>query len=323
MKTLLVGNTDINLSTAAKLLSDRAVLITQDNYLLMSDGINYTSLGDFTNLNNFVDTLSAADTLIYSPPDNAWSHEYIRTVTEFYIWYFYQRKKKIYGMESLLTAAQLDINKMLALSDLRQSNNPQIWNIGCSITFGIGVDKSERYGQLVADQLQMPISFLATGAASIEWAADQLIRSDIRPGDIVIWGLTSFNRFPYYDDTYIRNGGVRHVLPTHYDDNPRFNKIINRARLDDINQSYRAVQHIYKVLNFCKKLDVKLILAGILIDCKYINYTVGLPNYIQLCGQVGNSLDLDTGTDNIHCGPMTHRWYADQIITVIKELNYV
>ena len=80
------------------------------------------------------------------------------------------------------------------LKNTRTNNSPVLWTAGCSVTYGTGVEYSSRWGSLLASYLNLPEVTLSQGGSSIFWAADQLLRSDIRPGDIVVWGLTNVPR---------------------------------------------------------------------------------------------------------------------------------
>ena len=81
---------------------------------------------------------------------------------------------------------------------------------------------------------------------------------------------------------------------------------------------------IYQVINFCQKIGAKLLLAGLLVDPKLAVYLVNLPEYIHLNNYYGvnkEDIFLDVGSDYSHPGPITHQWYADAILTKLKELE--
>jgi hypothetical protein len=201
------------------------------------------------------------------------------------------------------------------LVDTRKSQEYQLWVGGCSISHGIGVKKNQRFGQLLSDALNLPVSFLTKGGSSIQWAADQILRSDIRPNDIVVWGLTSFTRLPYYS-----NGKIHHITPQTYKDNLEFNKIIPLDQLDGDNITYQNLAKIYAVINFCQKIQAKLFLFGILVDHQMLKWTADLPDYRQLhgCFDFMQNLFIDLGSDNTHPGPRMHQWYCDQMLKTIQ-----
>jgi hypothetical protein len=304
---VFVGDVTDQTSATAKQFDQSATLITPANSLL-SPGVYYTSLGDCQNLNLFLETLSKADVLNYVPCDQ-WSD----TKNNFsYMKYFTERlllkfRNKI---ESNIDIVPSDIELITEITDLRKTTDPQLWIAGCSFSEGVGVSKSQRYGQLIADYLRMPVSFLTQSGSSISWAADQIIRSDIREGDIVIWGLTSHRRFSYYDKK------VNHVFIRFYEYNPEFNQTVSIDRLDDHNLIYQSVISILQVINFCKKTKAKVYLPMLLTDNEFMSYIYKFPNTIDLApiNFDMENLWIDIGDDGIHPGVKTHINYAEEII---------
>jgi hypothetical protein len=318
MITILVGDVTDYLAKDAFKLDANAKIITQENCKNIIDGVYFTSLGDFDNLQDFIATLDQAQHLIYCPPP-IWSDEneslpLMQFWTEYYLLYFLN-KKQVSNRDALpLMPEEKQI--MLALADTRKTNTKQLWIAGCSVSHGVGVDQDQRYGQLLSQQLDLPVSFLTRSASSISWAADQILRSNICADDIVVWGLTSFCRFPYYD-----NKCIEHVCSRYYELHPEFNQVIDIQRLDDDNMIYHNLSRIQAVINFCEKIQARLFLFGLGIDFYTLKWTADLVNFAQFYGSFGfnKGLYLDLGTDNSHPGPATHRWYCDQMLKVIKQ----
>lgn len=316
--TIFVGDVSEDLRLAAQHADAQARLITESNWQNLSAGTYYASLGDFSSLKVFVDTLEQADTLIYSPPaqwsDSRQDHSYMKIWTEFYLLYFKNRKHVVMNYNKILP--QQESVDRLALSDHRKSNDPQLWIAGCSISHGTGINSDQRYGQLLSKEFDLPVSFLTAEASSIVWAADQILRSDIRANDIVVWGLTTFNRFPFYHE-----GRVEHVYTSYYDRYPEFNQIVNVDRLDDDNSIYQNLIHIHAVINFCRKIQARLYIFGLLVDYQDVKWVANLSEYLHLSGRFGvdaNNMYLDFGTDGRHPGPQMHQWYFEQMKDWIK-----
>lgn len=209
----------------------------------------------------------------------------------------------------------LDKKVIIELAAGRKTNETQIWSVGCSITHGVGVNLDQRYGQLIANNLQLPVSFLSYPGASIPWAADQILRSDIRKNDIVVWGLTTIQRFPYiYYKTLV------HVTPrivTTLNDPVLIDRLVHDELV------YRAISDIFKVINFCNKIGAELILAN-LLDSTLPLYLHDQESFIMLYGLHGtdvNNLFIDIGAaaDRRHPGPKTHKWYAEEILKKIAK----
>jgi hypothetical protein len=200
------------LSVIARKADPTATLLTDDLINDISPGTYYASLGDLDNLLNFSKMLRQADLIVYAPPDKwsdsffgkskmqLWTEDYLKAFTHF---------RPIENLpDRLITKVPENKSTILKLSDVRKTDQPQLWVSGCSYTIGVGVQYNQRYGQLLADQLNLPVSFLSENGSSITWAADQILRSDLRENDILVWGLTSLPRINYF-----KNNEVHHVCP--------------------------------------------------------------------------------------------------------------
>jgi hypothetical protein len=304
MITFLVGDITDYLAAESKKIDRTAKLVTEKNYKNILSGTHYISIGDFSSRESFVDALCAADKLIYCPP-TAWSDPTIEKWTRICLF--------AVGGATVENLTPVNLDGMLNLSDTRKTDQRQIWNAGCSITYGSGLlDKNQRYGQLISDQLNLPVSFLSAPGSSVIWAADQILRSDLRTGDIVVWGLTGHRRFPYYDTK------LNHIHISTYSATPEFNKVVSIDHLDSTNLIYHSICSIAKVINFCNKLDVKLLVGGLIVDEVFNEYAVSLiPNYVFLNSALDKFKDI--GTDGVHPGPETHKWYAEELLDLAKS----
>ena len=318
MITFYVGDTTDKVRIAAQAHDPTATLVTQQNCNALVSGTYYISLGEFDDLQSFVNTLSQASTLIYVPvkywSDTKDQFSYMQHWTEFYLMFFKDRKTVTVNSNSVVNK---ELDTWLELAATRQVDTAQLWIAGCSVTHGIGVEADQRYGQLIANELEMPVSFLTASGSSIIWAADQILRSDIRSGDTVVWGITHVYRFPYY---YKDN--IKHVTYRTYKTDTKFDSIISLDQLTNKNTHYRAVVAIHQVVNLCQKLGVKLFLGGILVDSYFLPYVTDLPNYTQMFGlHTGDHSHefFDIGSDNSHPGPLTHQYYAKTFLDRIAN----
>ena len=311
---IFVGDVTDDLATHAKTIYPDASLITQDNCINIKHGVYYLSLGDFNTLLSFIQTLEQSDIIIYQPPSN-WSdfknnYSYMQQWTEFYLAYF-SREKHVVNIDQIWDT---QIGLMSELVAQRKTQSTQIWNVGCSISHGVGISQEQRYGQLIANKLKLPISFLTRGGSSIPWAANQILRSDIKENDLVIWGLTSYNRFSYFKDE------IKHVTANSYIKNKELNKIFPIDQLDHPTMLYNSVISILEVVNYCSKINAQLIIAGLLVNPTFIKFTNVIPNYLQFYGAWGqddSELYIDLGDDNSHPGPLTHQYYAEKILNIL------
>ena len=218
---IFLGDTDSTVAERAKAFDDTSRLLDSgslDQFLTSPRNgteVWYTSLGDLPDdLSLVIDILGKSDRIIYCPPA-IWSDgrsvdcvapcESIQGLTEVILCLLPTTTR----VENL----RPEMRDPVQLADNRRSDHAQIWNVGCSITDGFSIPKEKRYGQLLAERLNMPVSFLSKHGRSIIWAADQILRSDIRNKDLVIWGLTSPERLMYIHNHLLLEG----VTPITYD----------------------------------------------------------------------------------------------------------
>jgi hypothetical protein len=314
MITIFVGDCDIGLANSAKEYDVSAQLLDHNNYQQdLTNGTYYTSLSDLPGIFEFKSILDKADRIIYAPPIK-WSDikkgiSLQQRWTEFYCQFFYS-KKEVIGIEKF----DLPVNKtqMLLLTELRKTDSNQLWVCGDSTTVGKGIP--HRYGDILSELLDLPVSFLAYDAASIQWAADQLLRSDVRKGDIVAFNLTSENRCHFMSST----DNIEHIT-TSRSTSDEFDL---RFIIHENNNILHSLQSIYEVINFCKKIEAKLYFTGTLVNYHFLKYVFDLPNYIQIFGLNGvNSIDCfyDFHPDGRHAGPKTHRYIAEELYKMITQ----
>lgn len=195
----------------------------------------------------------------------------------------------------------------------RSTDKSILWTAGCSVTVGSGVDWEQRYGYLLAEKLGMPEVSLSRTGASIGWAADQILRSEIRSGDTVVWGLTDTTRVDLEDNFSLKScPGNQYFTSVHKE-----KQYWNIDYFGSLSQEVSAARSVLQVINYCSKIGVKLVLANLL------NITI-MPMVLR---NYKNTIDLtteeylDLGTDNDHPGPKHHRHYANEIYNLIEGNN--
>lgn len=326
---LYLGDTNIELAETALAADPRAFLIDHSNCVEFLNNpptgniTVYTSLGDLPKLSNdnntLYDLLDLADDIYYYPPDK-WSSSETKEFTEGILQQFKQQKNNVFNLDLSEYSTKLQLYTKLA--DMRKTNGQQLWISGCSISDGVGVDTFQRYGQLLANSLELPVSFLTTGGSSIPWAVDQIVRSDIRANDIVILGLTEEFRFPYWTT----NNEVWHIGVNHGDTKLPFTNlttnIIDRLITDD-NCFYQSIIRIHQLVNFCNKIDVKLLIFGLLSSPSLALHLHDINSFINYNNFKSPYCYKDLGTDNKHPGPKQHQLYADFCQAALKKLNYI
>jgi hypothetical protein len=204
----------------------------------------------------------------------------------------------------------------------RPSDEPVVWIAGCSIAHGIAVEQTQRFGNLVSEQLKMTPVYLTEPGTSIEWSTNQILRSDIRPGDKLVWGVTGINRYYYYAE----DGRSQNIAWFYYKLNPSFQKTIDERRLTDMNLAYKASDYIHQVTNFLKKVgSVDYCMIWVMPKNQknqtevFLKLTQDIPKFIL--GLPESNGFIDFGTDNQHPGPLQHKSYAEKVLTVLGNNN--
>lgn len=204
------------------------------------------------------------------------------------------------------------------LKNTRPIDGTVLWTAGCSITEGAGVAHSERWGMLLSERLNLPEISLAKNGSSIFWSADQILRSDIREGDTVVWGLTNISRVEVAKNWNFDSKTILEYLAT-----KKEHQYWTVDYFESETQVLKALRNILQVINFCQKLKAKLYLANIL-DITWLGVMLkDFKNFIDLTQNLpvhGNTIKfIDLGTDNDHPGPNQHQQYAEAIYNFIKE----
>lgn len=312
---IFVGDVTEYLAKKALDFDKNARLITSSNSLNLDAGVYYCSIGDLSGLNEFSYILRQATTIHYSPPpNNVWSDKKIKEWTEDYLISFScDYEKSVLNFEKPQISVK---NNMLDLPDTRRSKNPQIWIVGCSGSHAVGVLPNERYGHLFAEHLKMPVSFLTKSGSSIRWAADQILRSDIRSNDIVLWGLTTCPRITYWNGV---TNEVECCNPSTFDQNyakKYIRKLIKRNYFASRIPIFDSLQAIDAVDNVMKNKNVKF-LKGIIANSELQQYLEPEENLLVLSGIYGRNLEdlwIDIGSDGKHPGPKTHKMFYEKFL---------
>lgn len=308
--TLFVGDSDYNLAEQAQKKDPLAFLIDHANYKkflktnYVEDVTVYTSFADLPKISStdavFFEVLKKADNIVYCPPlkwsdhsvDFGWNSN--QEITEYFLYHIKLTKNNVQELD--LTSYH--DSSYLRLVETRKAVDGQLWIAGCSVAHGVGVLDHEKFGTLISNKLNLSVSHLTQGGSSIEWAKDQILRSDIRKGDTVIWGLTQEVRAPKAVNE----------------------KIIAESDPDillDETSLYRAVTSVHQVVNFCRKISARLVLLPILCSEKLQMLICDLDEFYQVPYQ---TKPLDFGTDNLHPGPAQHRSWADMLYKhLLKE----
>lgn len=328
--TIFFGDVGEYLSVLAKNHDSSAWLLDKNNYTSFVGGTNntvYTSLGDLPkNLMIVLDILKYADIIFYCPPDQ-WAGnknlditdptKNIQGLTETLL-LFVCGSVTVHGADNVLLLK----TDPIPLVDNRKTDDPQLWISGCSISHGIGVDNKQRYGELLSQEINLPVSFLTRPGSAIDWAADQILRSDIRSGDTVVWGITNWNRLTYVHQNQLLSGVTSMCYKTY----PEYHQIVSIDNLFSHQTFYKHFYSIKQVINYCKTINIKLYLVGLLQgNYALLPFFKSQKNYIHIPytlhynNSVLQQSFIDIGSDLIHPGPKQHLEYKNIILNSINQ----
>lgn len=196
-----------------------------------------------------------------------------------------------------------------------------LWTAGCSYTYGTGVEKSQRWAALLSEKLALPEISLASPGTSIPFAANQILQSDIKPDDIVVWGLTNTGRVEIARDWELWATTIGEYVRL-----PHSLQYYNVDYFDSKTNILRARDSILQVINFCSKIKAKLVLANLLDiawlpimfkDCtRFIDLTA---SSLTSTNGILVQKHIDYGSDNQHPGPLQHQYYASRIYEFINS----
>lgn len=311
-----VGDIFEELSQYARLLSPDAYHIDQQNQNHHGSGVAYTSLGDFNTIYDLLNALKRSTSLIYVPSES-WSDQALA--------YEFQslEKSTLIALHICRNVFGIPVKNLPELPTLLQSpvdrrrvETPQMWISGCSVSHGIGVSNDQRYGAILESATNLPVSYLTIPGASNDWAADQILSSDVRSGDIVVWGLTDCTRYQLYKDW-----SHHHVTTTSYQKIKDLQQLISIEMLGSQQIFFHDLSKIKQVKNFCDSRQARLILVEIQCSIEMCAYLSTELDFVTVYGFANDPVAsfLDFGTDQRHPGPLTHQLYASKILEKLNQ----
>lgn len=334
MTRIFIGDCGEYLASQVQQQYPDAWLVDSSNYrsFLQSEdpGTVYTSLADLPSDQRVIyQILDQADHIHYIPPQQ-WSDGKMpdpldptastKGFTEYVLLIFQHLKNNVTGLD----LSGYDSAPYLRLQDQRRSDQAQIWQVGASTTLGVGVAVGERYGDIIGEALEMPTSWLAASGSSVQWMADQVLRSDIRENDLVIVGIPDEARMPVWQHDlqqpiHLCAQWQRGAAVELCDLSAR---TVNEMLADET-CFYQSLLHLHQIQHFCLHQRARLLLLGLAPSDRMSLYLAGIPQFRAYRNPQSPTSYIDFGTDNQHAGPKQHRLFADFSLRQLKHLNYI
>lgn len=310
MITLFVGDTE-TVGNRARTYDINAYPIDHDNWQSFvsapePNSVIYSSLADLPKITDKInamwDLITIADQILYHPTS-------IKTSVTGFSWEFYDDEFLQYLLfcaskngKSVIGLPQIPVRSYCGLESTRTDDDVVLWISGCSVSHGVGVERSQRYGEILSKKLQLPCNYLTLPGASIEWSADQILRSDIQKHDVIIWGLTSEHRAPKIENGFLGAWLRKTKQDLDY--------------LYDETRYYKALTSVYQVSNFCQKIGARLLIFPLVCSERLQLDLMLQSNYYQTPYQFKF---VDFGTDGSHPGPKQHNIWAEFCIEKISQ----
>jgi len=307
LRTLYIGETNRKDTKYYYTLDKSARNLHIGNYMTAPNekltGVFYTSVADFQNqLDTMLQVCWRFDKIIYQPP-TTWSDLSVKDQTEQFL--------------ILLSLFKPIQNFTTIDSTRRKTEQPQIWVAGCSWSSAVGVTEEQRWGSLLADQMNVAVTVLAEGGSGNSYQVRKLLSADIRENDIVIFQVTTPHRETIFRQDGVEHG-MEHVIAHTFKDNPDLYKTYSPNRLDELTLVINQIKDMQNLINFSQKLKAKLLIWNpgmpIWIGEYLKNFLRDKENFYSYKNKMS-----DFGTDGVHPGPETHKQYADFMFEKFKQ----
>jgi len=339
MSIAFVGYTDRYVTTKALEFDANAFLVDRKNVDAIikdanKDIVYYTSIADVQDADIFYKLLLTADKIYYYPgsvtselPEVPGDKKEFFTseanLTEYILFVINTNKNNVYGYTVPQEFTNPELTKLV---DSRKPNEgKQLWISGCSIAIGEATDKDKRFGHVLGKMLNMPVNWLTESGSSISWQSDQICRSDIRSGDIVIWALTHPQRYTLWNEgANTWQHVTRDTKEYDYDSIGVGKRTISEMWVSKT-QYFLSINAVHRAVKFCNAVGAKLMMFPVL-PTQELDYELANLKQYKLYTHKNQLIFhefLDFGTDNMHPGPIQHQAYADFCIDNLKQLKYI
>jgi hypothetical protein len=293
-KTLHIVHPTFDVST----INNKSILLTVPKDILPNTEY-HTSLGD----------MSAADILSVSK-----QFELINFIPDT----FNSKDPIYYETVILLTYLQhsMKVNNFFVdqietfIDNLNISSRPAdatLWVFGCSHSHGVGLLPNElRYSDIISQELNMPLKSITKPGASTRWSLRHLINSNINPQDLVIWQLTTPDRISL-------SGKPPTELILSATKNPHLLEVYTDGQIyfDHMSLVNYGVQYL-------RAKGVRFVITSIQPNSKMsYSYKKEYAKYKEYC--YSPNFNVDTGTDNLHFGKISHKNLA---LSILNHIEY-
>lgn len=339
MSIAFVGYTDRHVVSKALDFDANAFLVDNKNIDSViknadKDIVYYTSIADVRDANIFYKLLLSANEIYYYPglinsdlkqipKDKKEFFTNEANLTEYILFVINTNKRNVHGYTVQQEFTNSELTKLVDSRKPEEGN--QLWISGCSIADGEATDKDKRFGHVLGQKLNIPVNWLTESGSSISWQSDQICRSDIRSGDIVVWAITHPQRYTLWNE---KANTWQHVTRDSkeydYDGIGVGERTISEMWVNKT-QYYLSINAVHRAVKFCNAVDAKLMIFAVL-PTQELDYELATLKEYKLYTHKNQLIFykfLDFGTDNMHPGPLQHRAYANFCLENLRQLKYI
>ena len=204
-----------------------------------------------------------------------------------------------------------DTNNVLSFAEHPDINSSYskstLWVYGCSHSHGTGLnDSSETYGSHLAKELNLPLKLITKPGSSTHWSLRQLVNSNLKKDDIVVWQITSPYRLSFFNGKHVQeivlsNSNNRTLIETYSDEQCFFLQL-----------SYVNIG-----IQYLRSIGVKFIVLS--VDSRDMEFNYGYLKYPEF--YCATNFAVDWGSDNLHFGPLSHKNLANTLLNRVQLLD--
>ena len=185
---------------------------------------------------------------------------------------------------------------------------PVVWVFGCSHSYGSGLGPDQlTFGQHISHATGLSLKTIARPGSSTQWSLRHIMNARFRPGDLVVWQLTSPERFSYGmppKELRLAHQTQKHLVETYTDQHVLF------TQLTLFNQ---GLQYLKSQPVKCSIISINAT-STLFYPC-LLEYT----KHKEYCYAVNYNFDL--GSDQLHFGPLSHKALAQHILNHVNYIN--
>lgn len=177
--------------------------------------------------------------------------------------------------------------------NVKTIKNPCLWVFGCSHSYGTGLESGQRYSEILAAHLDLPLMLVAEPGSSLGWSLDQIHQVSIKPSDVVVWQITTPLRTTKF------NGELQHMMLSNHASQCYLEVFTEHQVLFD------NLQRLRQGINYLRSLGSKFVMTSLDVkDSYYYQYLKEYTQYPEYCYTPGIWKDL--AKDRLHPGPLSN-----------------